>query len=145
MTSIQFHFNVPDRLAYACRLLRKATRKVSGITVLGDEAELERLNRQLWMFEPTEFLPHLLLKANQAVAAPLAATPVWLMTRVEQSPPQHTTLVNLGAEPVAGFERYERLVEIVSTDAQDRDAARARWRHYAAMGCSIEKFEVGSA
>jgi DNA polymerase-3 subunit chi len=145
MTSIQFHFNVPDRLAYACRLLRKATRKVSGITVLGEEAELERLNRQLWMFEPTEFLPHLLLKAHQAVAAPLASTPVWLVTRVEQSPPRHTTLVNLGAEPVAGFERYERLVEIVSTDAQDRDAARARWRHYAAMGCPIEKFEVGSA
>ena len=26
MTEVQFHFNVPDRLVYACRLLRKALR-----------------------------------------------------------------------------------------------------------------------
>ena len=144
MTSIQFHFNVPDRLAYACRLLRKATRKVTGITVLGDEPELDRLNRLLWMFDPTEFLPHVMLRPGQPLAPRLAATPVWLLTRLEQSPAQHMTLVNLGAEPVAEVDRYERLVEIVSNEAEDRDAARVRWRDYAGRGYAIEKFEVGA-
>jgi DNA polymerase III subunit chi len=144
MTEIQFHFNVPDRLSYACRLLRKAMRKVAGITVLGDPAEMDLLNRKLWAFEPSEFLPHLLVKAESAVAPALAHTPVWLMTDLQRSPAQHGVLVNLGLPPVNGFERYDRLVEIVSTEENDRDAARIRWRHYAGLGFRIEKFEVSA-
>jgi DNA polymerase-3 subunit chi len=54
----------------------------------------------------------------------------------------HDVLLNLGAEPPTGFESFERLVEIVSTDDDDRAAARARWKHYAARGYQIEQHEV---
>ena len=62
MTEVEFHVNVPDRLQYACRLLRKACRKgvrvaVTGRTVgpglydclaiLGREVSLARLDRAL--------------------------------------------------------------------------------------------------
>ncbi len=144
MTAIQFHFNVSDRLAYACRLLRKALRTVSGISVLGEAEELARLNRQLWTFEPAEFLPHLLLRTGAPPAAQGDITPLWLLTDLVLSPPQHSVLVNLGAAPVSGFDRFARLVEVVSTQANDREAARSRWRHYAALGYAIEKFEVGA-
>jgi DNA polymerase III subunit chi len=142
MTEIQFHFNVPDRLAYACRLLRKAMRKVTGISVFGDVADMERLNRQLWSFEAAEFLPHVLVGGTEEPPPGLCATPVWLLTDLARSPAQHKVLVNLGAAPVSGVDRYERLVEIVSTEQGDRDAARLRWRHYAGLGFPIQKFEV---
>ena len=142
MTEIQFHFNVPDRLAYACRLLRKAMRKVAGISVLGDAGDMERLNRQLWSFESTEFLPHVLVHGSDAVAPGLAQTPLWLLTDVARSPAGHKVLINLGAAPVSALNGFDRLVEIVSTDENDRDAARLRWRHYAGLGLSIQKFEV---
>ena len=142
MTELQFHFNVPDRLAYACRLLRKAMRKVAGISVLGDVGDMERLNRQLWSFESAEFLPHVFVRGDAAVAPALVRTPLWLLTDLAQLPAEHKVLVNLGAAPVRSVERFDRLVEIVSTDANDRDAARLRWRHYAGLGLPIQKFEV---
>jgi DNA polymerase-3 subunit chi len=142
MTEIQFHFNAPDRLAYACRLLRKALRTVAGISVLGEASEMERLNRQLWSFEPSEFLPHLLVRGAEKPTDRLIPTPIWLLTDLTQSPADHSVLVNLGSAPVSAPDRYQRLVEIVSRDEIDRDAARARWRHYAGLGLSIQKFEV---
>lgn len=142
MTDIQFHFNVPDRLAYTCRLLRKALRTVTGISVLGEANEMERLNRQLWSFEPSEFLPHLLLRGAEKPADALTTTPIWLLTNLTHSPNTHTVLVNLGAAPVSALDRYQRLVEIVSHDESDRDAARVRWRHYTGLGLPIQKFEV---
>jgi DNA polymerase-3 subunit chi len=142
MTEIQFHFNVPDRLAYACRLLRKAMRKVAGLSVLGDPDDMERLNRQLWSFEPTEFLPHVLVSEAGPLAPGWSQAPLWLLTDLSRSPLEHKVLVNLGAAPVNGLERFDRLVEIVSTNQDDRDAARQRWRHYAALGLPIQKFEV---
>ncbi|MFM8901134.1 MAG: DNA polymerase III subunit chi [Burkholderiales bacterium] len=144
MTEIQFHFNVPDRLAYACRLLRKAMRTVRGISVLGEASEMEHLNRQLWSFEPSEFLPHLLLRASEKPTPALTTTPIWLLTDLAQAPCDHKVLVNLGVEPVTEPDRYQRLVEIVSRDQGDRDAARLRWRHYAGLGLPIEKFEVSA-
>ncbi len=141
MTRVSFHFNVPQRLAYACRLLRKATRQNARVTVTGEARTLAELDRALWSFEPTEFIPHVLLRDGEAPPARLQATPVWL-TATPAGAPHHEVLLNLGAEPPAGFESFERLIEIVSTDDAERAAARARWKHYAARGYAIEKHEV---
>ena len=141
MTRVSFHFNVPHRLEYACRLLRKATRQNARITVTGSAPVLAELDRALWSFEPTEFIPHVLLQDGQALPERLAGTPVCLSTTLAGAP-HHDVLLNLGAEPPAGFESFERLIEIVSTDDDERAAARARWKHYAARGYAIEKHEV---
>jgi len=36
------------------------------------------------------------------------------------------------------------VIEIVSSDEHDRQAARQRWKHYATRGYLIEKHEVGA-
>ena len=54
----------------------------------------------------------------------------------------HEVLVNLGLEPAAGFESFERLSEIVTGDEDDRTAARLRWKHYAERGYAITRHEV---
>ncbi len=40
MTSIAFHFNVPGKLDYACRLLRKAVQSGSQVAVVAEQALL---------------------------------------------------------------------------------------------------------
>ena len=140
MTEVQFHFNVPDRLGYACRLLRKALRAGAGVTVTAPEQVLTVFDRILWSFEPTEFVPHVLLRAGQVLAPRLAATPIVLTERAE-SATRHGVLLNLGDEPAEGFESFERLIEVVSADAAERDAARLRWRHYASRGYEIQRHD----
>jgi DNA polymerase III subunit chi len=145
MTEIQFHFNVPDRLLYVCRLLRKALRSgARGVAVSGGTATLTTLDRTLWTFDPQEFIPHLLLKRGDAVAPRLARTPIWLVEDVGQGM-HHPVLVHLGEEPAPGFESFTRLIEVVSTDPDEREAARRRWKHYAGRGYALQRFDVGGA
>ena len=54
MARIDFHSNVADKLEYACRLTRKiwsATSEgesVRNIVMVGEKADLQRLNELLW-------------------------------------------------------------------------------------------------
>ena len=141
MTEVSFHFNVPDTQGYACRLLRKATRQGARVMVTGEAVVLAGLDRALWSFDPIEFLPHVLLRRGEAVAERLRATPVCLAEDLSGAL-HHDVLVNLGNEAPPGFETFARVIEIVSGDAQDRSAARMRWKHYAARGYAIERHEV---
>lgn len=148
MTEITFYFNVPDRLNYACRLLRKALRaggeKASGgVAVLAPIATLSRFDRALWSFDATEFIPHLLLPNSVTAHADHRRTPVWLVEQAERAA-HLNLLLHLGDEPALGFESFGRMVEIVSTNPDEREAARARWKHYKARGYEIQKHEVAA-
>lgn len=143
MTEVSFHFNVPDTLGYACRLLRKATRQGARITVTGDAATLTGLDRALWSFDPIEFLPHVTLRRGEPLAERLRATPVCL-TEDLSGALHHDVLVNLGEQAPRGFETFARVIEIVSNDEPQRQAARERWKHYAARGYAIQRHEVGA-
>ena len=143
MTEVSFHFNVPDRTEYACRLLRKAVRKGAQVTVTGTPGELANLDRLLWTFDPLEFVPHVMPRPGQALAPRLRTTPVWLVADLAQAG-HHDVLVNLLDAAPAGFESFARVIEIVTTDEGDRNAARQRWKHYATRGYAIEKHEVAA-
>jgi len=104
---------------------------------------LAGLDRLLWTFDPIEFLPHVLRRRGAPVPAHLRTTPIWL-TEDPADATHHKVLVNLGREVPAGFESFERVIEIVSGEEGDRQAARLRWKHYAARGYSIQKHEVAA-
>lgn len=138
MTKIAFHFNVPDKVAYACRLLRKASKQGLRITVAGEAHDLSRLDEALWTFDAQEFLPHCGVDASDKVKS---RTPIILASELQEN--SHVdVLVNLGQEVLKGFERYLRLVELVSTHEADRAQARQRWRYYNSRGYPIESYEV---
>lgn len=148
MTEIIFYFNVADRLNYACRVLRKALRSGSdtagaGVAVLAPSEMLGRFDRALWTFDATEFIPHLLLSAAVPAQASHLRTPVWLVEQAERAA-HLNVLLHLGDQPALGFESFERLIEIVSSEPQEREAARARWKHYQARGYEIQKHDVAS-
>ena len=141
MTEVSFHFNVRDRLTYACRLLRKATRQGARVTVAAPPATLAQLDRALWTFDPLEFVPHVRVVPGVAVAPRLRDTPVWLVEQTADAA-HRDVLLNLGLEPPGGFESFARVIEIVSTDADERSSGRERWKHYAGRGYEIQRHEV---
>jgi DNA polymerase-3 subunit chi len=140
VTEIAFHFNAPDRLAYTCRLLRKAVASGARLVVTGPAEALDRLDTELWTFSATDFVPHCRAQAEPAL---LAASPVVLADDPAAAPHQQV-LLNLGAEVPAGFERFERVIEVVGLDDADRQLARSRWRHYADRGYAMSRHDLAS-
>ncbi|WP_232539961.1 DNA polymerase III subunit chi [Azohydromonas aeria] len=136
LTEVAFHTGVDDRIGYCCRLLRKGYRQQARMVVAGDPEALARLDQALWVFDERSFIPHRRLRAGEAVPAALKRTPIWLIEPGAE-PPQLGVLLNLGPEVVPGFERYQRLIEVVGLDEADRGAARRRWRAYEAQGLRI--------
>jgi DNA polymerase-3 subunit chi len=141
MTEVAFHFNVPDKLGYACRLLRKATSAGSKVVVTGEAELLRTLDTELWTFSALEFVPH--CHADAADGQVVAASPVVLADNPRGTPHQQV-LVNLGGRIPEGFERFERLIELVSRDDTDRQQARTRWKHYADRGYAIQKYDLAA-
>ena len=141
MTRIDFHSNVPDKLGYACRLVRKARAANCRIVLLTrDKAELALLDQQLWTFSELDFLPHV------PAGDPLAAnTPVILADSDEAELPHHEILINLSARTPAHFARFERMFEIISADDEDKAAGRERYRFYQQRGYPLTHFVADKA
>jgi DNA polymerase-3 subunit chi len=138
MTAVAFHFNAPDKLAYACRLLRKAVGNGSRVVVTAEADALKRLDTLLWTFSQLDFVPHAMQSGDASV---VAASPVILSESVANAPHQQV-LLNLGPQVPEGFERFERLIEVVSLDDGDRQLARSRWKHYADKGLTMTRHDL---
>jgi DNA polymerase-3 subunit chi len=138
MTDVAFHFNAPDKLAYACRLLRKAVGSGAKVVVTAPPEVLDRLDVLLWTFSPGDFVPHARQPGEPRV---LAASPVILSETVADTP-HRQILLNLGPELPAGFEQFARLIEVVSLDEADRQQARGRWKQYTHLGYAITRHDL---
>ena len=141
MKEIEFHFNVPDKLQYSCRLLRKVYLRGIRAVVTAEPPVLAELDQLLWKFSPAGFLPHCMATAG---APALAATPILLATRPD-SCPSDSVLINIGQNIPAGFERFERFIELVSEQADDRLAGRGRWKAYKDGGFELKRHDLAAS
>ena len=131
---IDFHFNVEHRLQYACRVVRRARAADCRVLLFSRDADrLARLDTALWTFSALDFVPHV------SVASPLAErTPVLLTASLDGATAACPVLVNLDDEVPPELSslhgRFDRLIEIVSRDDDDRRRARERFRIYRDAG-----------
>ena len=135
MTEIEFHVNVPDKLQYSCRLLRKAHRSGTRVVVTAEPELLTQLDQLLWTFSGHDFLPHCL---SDASAQTLAHSPIRLAEQLTDCPAD-SVLINLGHKPPIYFERFQRFIEVASDANDDILAARVRWKHYKDRGYELKK------
>ena len=145
MSEIAFHFNVDRTLPYACRLLRKAVNTGARLVVVGPGQVLQALDRELWTFAPLEFIAHC---RDQAPRAQRDASPVVLVESLAHEALKelpHDIVVNLGPQVPAGYDTFQRVIEIVSVDETDRAAARERWRIYAQAGHPLVRHDLAAA
>ncbi|CAL60936.1 putative DNA polymerase III chi subunit, HolC [Herminiimonas arsenicoxydans] len=136
MTRIDFHSNVPDKIAYACRLARKARKADFQVVILArDSAQLAALDEALWTFSEHDFLPHV------GMDDPLAAqTAILLTTEQAMKSPHHQILINLSDTPPEHFARFERMFEVVSSDDADKSSGRERYAYYKQRGYPLTHF-----
>jgi DNA polymerase-3 subunit chi len=137
MTRIDFYFEAEDRLQVACRLSAKAAQQKLRVLIYApDETQAQRIDKLLWTWQATGFLPHCMTKS------PLAAQTPVLITHDPEDTPHDQVLLNLHDEWPPGFSRFQRLVEIVGRDDADRAAARGRFRFYRDRGYEIVNHDL---
>lgn len=137
MTLIDFYFHSDNKYRTACALSAKAV--AQGLRVLiypADTATADKLDELLWRAPPTGFLPH--CRAGHALAA---VTPI-IIDPAPDSFAHDEVLLNLHPEWPPFFSRFQRLVEIVGTEENDRQAARQRFRFYRDRGYEIRSHDL---
>ena len=143
MTRIDFHTNVPDKVAYACRLVRKAWAANNRVVLMTDDAsQLAELNAAMWTFSATDFLPHVL--ADDALAA---HTPI-LLTDNDEAELPHThkeLLVNLSRRAPRNVTQFARMIEVISSDEDDAAAGRKRYVAYKQQDYPLTHFVTGKS
>ncbi len=146
MPRIDFAFGASDRLRTACQVARKQYLAGQRLVVYcTDASRLAAFDRLLWALDDISFVPHVLATdalasvtpvlltaadpARAAAAAGTEGTPPWLLNLDDGCPP--------------GYDGYARVLEIVSQDDDDRQAARNRWREYVAAGHEPQSHAIG--
>jgi DNA polymerase-3 subunit chi len=133
VTRIDFYRYAEDKQRFACRLASKVFESSARLVVYSPDAQqLKRFDEALWTFQATRFVPHCF--AGTPVAD---ETPVILAASGE-SLPHHDVLLNLGDEWPPFFASFERVLEIVGTDEEDKARARLRWSFYKERGYELK-------
>jgi len=140
VSEVAFHFGAPDKLAYTCRLLRKAVGVGSRVLVVADTTFAARLDNELWALGPTDFVAHCLGSATPSLQR---HSPVVITDSPDSGPlGEPKVLVNLTESIPALASGFGRVIEVVSLDEGDRTMARSRWKAYAARGDTIVRHDL---
>lgn len=133
MAVAEFHHDAQDKLRHACTLVAQWYRDGRRVWIHCDSEPLAaRLDQMLWVFEPLAFVPH--VRDGHRLSE---ATPVTI-GRDPAAAPVDAIVLNMAQSLPVGFEQREHIVEIVSQDPADRDAARARFMRYRERGFDMQ-------
>lgn len=130
MTQVDFYTGAEHKLRTCCLLTAKAVQKqVRSVIYLPDTTVCQTLDKLLWEYPPTGFIPHFRAGTPQADDAPV------ILCTAGQHLPQYELLINLDAQQCPpDFERFSRVIEIVTRDQQDSRLGRQRFKQYRSRG-----------
>lgn len=141
MPRIDFYV-LPDRREHgrallACRLADKAYRLGHTVYLLAaSDAQAAALDDLLWTFRQDSFVPHERYPLAGEDSSPVlvgATAPVAVDARV---------LINFTDALPEGFERFERVVELVDGNPEVLAKSRERFRQYRERGCELETHKL---
>lgn len=141
MPRIDFYV-LPDqrdngRALLACRLADKAYSLGHAVYVLaGSEAQAAALDDLLWTFRQDSFVPH-----ERYPLAGEESSPV-LVGTVLPAEATAQVLINFADRLPEGFERYERVVELVDQHPDVLAKSRERFRQYRERDCAPETHKL---
>lgn len=143
MTQIDFYLLGPgsnhNGEHFACRLVQKAYSQGHSICLLTEnEAHSKQLDRLMWTFSASSFVPHETHAGDHAsdVVVPVLVT--------HETPPDHfdDVLVSLCAETPSWFSRFCRLAEVVNNSDTAKQLARKRYKYYQDRGYPLNTHEI---
>jgi len=137
MTQVDFYTGSPDKLRSACQLSQKAMQNgLKTVISLPDAASCDALDKLLWVYPDTGFIPHCLSDAQQAAQPPV------LLSYSGSTFLHHDLLISLCAEALPFFSRFDRLIEIIGTDEEDSRLGRERYKFYRDRGYELRHFDL---
>ena len=150
MARIDFHSNVVDKLQYACRLTRRiwsgtaSGQPVRQIVMVGEMADLKKLDELLWTFSAPDFLPHCFIDDEFASETPIVLTDDFASPALAQLP-HADVLIHIGMvmpkNVAALVDRFPRIVEVVTVNEAERLAGRERYKTYRELGHELYNFD----
>ncbi|TSE36503.1 DNA polymerase III subunit chi [Tepidimonas charontis] len=137
---VAFHLNVPAawpaRSRYLCRLLAKAYAARARVWVVVSPDEASPLDEALWTVLADDFVPHVRVGGGPELL--VRHSPIVIATAQDAVVGPRQVLVNAQPEwlPVldAAAPPFARVIDVVTTDEADKQAARQRWRRFQGMG-----------
>jgi len=137
MTQIEFYSHADNKLQVACSLCAKVLQQGARVMIYTPDSETtEKLDRLMWCYPAIGFIPH--CRAADRLAED---TPV-IIDHIAEPLPHDELLLNLHTGLPAFFSRFQRLIEIVSTDRMDSEAGRERFRFYRDRGYEIRHYDL---
>lgn len=137
MTKVDFYTGTNDKLRTACLLSHKAMQ--NGLRVLlhtPDQATSEMLDQLLWQHPAAAFIPHCLSSDEAAAEMPV------IIGHQREPFPHSELLISLHTTCLPFFSRFERVIEIVSQDAEDARLGRERFGFYRERGYEMRHFDL---
>lgn len=147
MTEVTFHFNVPDKMNYVCRILRKASQAKARVVVTGPPKELQTLDEALWTFSPHSFVTHC-WSTDHITKTQLSCVVLQPFesgaTQVTAPLQHHEILLNFAPFMPESYETFERVIEVVGLGEEDKTHARERWKTYSQRGYTLVKHDLNA-
>ena len=114
-----------SRNLFICRLLEKAYLKGHKIFVFCDtQKEAYQLDELLWTFKENSFIPH-----NLQGEGPEPPPPIQI--GFQQEPRGYNDiLINLSEKIPSFYQRFQRIIEIVSSEETAKELSRSHYRQY---------------
>lgn len=140
MTKVDFYTGSADKLRTACQLSHKAMQ--NGVKVAfstRDAMMADALDKLLWQFPATAFIPHCRSDDEDAAQHPV------VLNSGNDSFPHFDLLINLQDECAPFFSRFDRVIEIVGLDADDSRLGRERFKFYRDRGYELSHTELAKA
>lgn len=152
MVRIDVAFGAEHRIRQASQAAYRRFLKGGQMLVYcSDEARLTAFSKALWAVDKTSFVPHprwdaSMVQLIQSGRLPLAH--IFLCTQLDENiltawrDKTLPWLLNLDVQCPPAYERFERVLEIVSNHPTDRDLARERMLTYKNAGHQLVYYDL---
>ncbi|MDO8465130.1 MAG: DNA polymerase III subunit chi [Gallionella sp.] len=139
MTKVDFYTGSKDKLRTACQLSHKAMQNgVRTIISAHDVVTADALDKLLWHYPATAFIPH--CRSDAAEAAQMNV----VLSHGNDKFPHHDLLISLHNECMPFFSRFERVIEIIGDDAEDSRQGRERYKFYKDRGYELHHIDLAN-
>jgi len=140
VTKVDFYTGSTDKLRTACQLSHKAIQSgLRAVISVPDAVTAEALDKLLWHYPAVAFIPHCFSDSSEAEQVPV------LLNHGGDKFPHHDLMISLHSECLPFFSRFDRVIEIISNDAEDSRLGRDRYKFYRDRGYELRHIDLSHA
>lgn len=128
-----------SKLHFTCKIIQKIhDLNLKVLVRTPDSAKSEIMDRLLWTFRQNSFIPHTIFSTDGVLWTDY---PIQI-SHEHHCPDEANVLINLQEETDEEYLKYERIVELVGNNQEDKINARKRYRYYRDQGIEPHSHQV---